>query len=282
MAVQIAQLMAVIGADTRDLERGLQRGQSALNNFAGAAANVAQTAAGFLMRDVIVGGVNFMRESIENSARAMIEANATWETYTTQFEVQLGSIEAAQRRLAELEEFAMFAPGGLDDLIQADIIMQNFGLHAENAARRWGYSGQQIRQIAADMAAGTSGSFEEISTWLGRFAVGDTGRAIMRFQELGVVTRPIAPMGRVQQSGLADHAGGSAFSALLVSPRKVWRHHAKQSGEGVAGQTRLDSATEGLWGEPILMRTRDGRLLNFIDSGRTAGDELAQGCGSPS
>jgi hypothetical protein len=286
MAVQIAQLMAVIGADTRDLERGLQRGQSALNNFAGAAANVAQTAAGFLMRDVIVGGVNFMRESIENSARAMIEANATWETYTTQFEVQLGSIEAAQRRLAELEEFAMFAPGGLDDLIQADIIMQNFGLHAENAASRWGYSGQQIRQIAADMAAGTSGSFEEISTWLGRFAAGDTGRAIMRFQELGVVTRDqLRAMGvEFNKAGSLTTPVDQAFSALLrIAEEKFGGITQKQAQtlKGMQEQTEDWIAQQKrLWGEPIFDAYKEGLggLLNFIDSeaGRQA-TSLAQG-----
>ena len=286
MAVQIAQLMAVIGADTRDLERGLQRGQSALNNFAGAAANVAQTAAGFLMRDVIVGGVNFMRESIENSARAMIEANATWETYTTQFEVQLGSIEAAQRRLAELEEFAMFAPGGLDDLIQADIIMQNFGLHAENAATRWGYSGQQIRQIAADMAAGTSGSFEEISTWLGRFAAGDTGRAIMRFQELGVVTRDqLRAMGvEFNKAGSLTTPVDQAFSALLrIAEEKFGGITQKQSQTLAGMQEQTEdwiAQQKRLWGEPIFDAYKEGLggLLNFIDS--EAGQQatsLAQG-----
>jgi hypothetical protein len=144
MAIQVAQLQAMIGADTRGLERGVSASRGLLHGLTDDIRHMASTAAGFIARDLIVGGFNRIKDAIADTGRAMVDANRNWETYTTQFTVQLKSQEAALRRLAELEEFAMFAPGGLDDLIQADLILQNFGLHAENAARRWGYSGQQI------------------------------------------------------------------------------------------------------------------------------------------
>ena len=274
MAIQVAQLQAMIGADTRGLERGVSASRGLLHGLTDDIRHMASTAAGFIVRDIVVGGFNRIKNAIADTGRAMVDANRGWETFTTMFTVQLGSQEAALRRLAELEEFAMFAPGGLDDLIQADIILQNFGIHAEDAARRWGYSGQQIRQIAADMAAGTSASFEEISTWLGRFAVGDTGRAIMRFQELGVVTRDqLRQMGvEFDKAGALTSPVNEAFAALLRIAEEKFGGVTKLQAETLAGmQEQLEDwnvQQKRLWGEPVFDAYREGlsELLAFLDS----------------
>ncbi|MDI9546965.1 MAG: hypothetical protein QM346_05135, partial [Chloroflexota bacterium] len=274
MAIQVAQLQAMIGADTRGLERGVSASRGLLHGLTGDIRHMASTAAGFIARDLIVGGFNRIKDALTDTGRAMVGSNRDWETYTTQFTVQLKSQEAALRRLAELEEFAMFAPGGLDDLIQADIILQNFGIHAEDAARRWGYSGREIRGIAADTAAGSKASFEEISTWFGRFAAGDTGRAIMRLQELGVVTRE-----QLRQMGVEFDKAGSlttpvdeAFAAMLRLAQEKFGGLTQIQSETLAGmQEQLEDwnvQQKRVWGEPVFDAYKEGlsELLSFLDS----------------
>lgn len=274
MAIQVAQLQAIIGADTRGLERGVSASRGLLHGLTDDIRHMASTAAGFIARDLIVGGFNRIKNAIADTGRAMVDANRNWETYTTQFTVQLKSQEAALRRLAELEEFAMFAPGGLDDLIQADIILQNFGIHAEDAARRWGYSGREIRSIAADVAAGTSASFEEISTWFGRFAAGDTGRAIMRLQQLGVVTQEqLRRMGvEFDKAGSITSPVDQAFTALLrLAEEKFGGLTRIQSGTLKGMQEQLEDwnvQQKRVWGEPVFDLYKEGlsELLSFLDS----------------
>ncbi len=278
MAIDVAQLRARVGLDATDLERDVMRVRGTLGGlvteFTSFAAHAASAAAGFLIRDVVVGSWRRLNEAVRDNAREMIDANSAWETYTNQFTVQLGTAAAAAERLRELERFAIFAPGGLDDLIQADLVMQNFGLHAENAAQRWGKSGQEIRGIAANVAAGTKASFEEIGMWLGRFAAGDTGRAIMRFQELGAVSRE-----ELRQMGVEFDKAGSLVSPLDEAMTAILALMERKFGGIVELQSRsLGGMREQLadwmrqqqrlWGQPVFEAYKNalGGLLGFLES----------------
>ena len=126
----------------------------------------------------------------------MVGGNAEFEQYQMRFEVLLKSADAAKQRLAELADFGAKTPFDLPEVVRADTVLQGFGLHSEEAAKRFGYSGAQIRTIAGDVASGSGASFEQIAGYLGKFSAGATGEAIMRFQELGIVTRKqLADMG---------------------------------------------------------------------------------------
>ena len=57
--------------------------------------------------------------------------------------------------MAELAQFGRETPFDLPEVVQADIILQGFGLHAQDAAEKFGFSGEQIRRIAGDVASGT-------------------------------------------------------------------------------------------------------------------------------
>lgn len=278
MALDVAQLRAKVGLDATDLERGAMRARGVLGDLAGrfrnAAAEAATTAAGFLVRDVVIASWRRLTDAVRDSARELIDTNRAWESYTNQFTVQLGTAAAAAERLRELERFAIFAPGGLDDLIQADLVMQNFGLHAANAAQRWGQSGQEIRSIAANVAAGTKASFDEIAMWLGRFAVGDTGRAIMRFQELGAVTRE-----ELRQMGVEFDKAGSLVSPLDEAMTSILALMERKFGGLVEIQSRSlggmreqladwMSQQQRLWGQPVFDAYKNalGGLLGFLES----------------
>lgn len=274
MAIQFAQLMAMIGADTRGLERGVSASRGLLGSLGDDIRHMASTAAGFIMRDLIVGGFNQVRQAIENTGREMVDVNRQWETFTTQYTVQLKSQEAALKRLAEVEAFAAFTPFNLDEVIRADLILQNFGLHAQEASRRFGVSGEEIRTIAGDVAAGTRASFDEISMWFGRFAVGDTGQAIMRLQELGVVTRDqLRGMGvEFNKAGGLTSPVDEAFAALLQLAKEKFGGLMQVQSRTLAGMESnfedWQTQQKRAWGEPFFDAYKEGlsELLGFLDS----------------
>ena len=188
----IAKLAVEIEGKTEGLEKSLQGVQSKIGKLGGMITNAFAFAGG----QAIFRGVEMLSGAVGGLADAMIGGNAEFERYETQFGVLLGSAEAAQARLEDLAHFGATTPFELPQVVQADKILQSFGLHAEDVAARFGRSGEQIRTIAGDVAAGTGAGFDEISGYLGKFSSGATGEAIARFQELGIVTRSeLADMG---------------------------------------------------------------------------------------
>jgi hypothetical protein len=233
------------------------------------------TAAGFIIRDVIVGSWNSLRSMIRDTGKELIGVNRSWEIYEAQFYVQLGrSHEATIQRMREIEDFAIKTPFNLDEIVEADLTMQTFGLHSEQAARRWGFAGSEIRRIAGDVAAGTRGTFSEIGLWLGRFAVGDVGRAIRRFQELGAVTRQ-----ELQQMGVEFDKSGSivspldqAMSALLTVMQQKFGGLMEIESSTLRGmESNLEdfmTKQRRRWGEPVFDLYKEGlsSLMTFLDS----------------
>jgi phage-related protein len=151
--------------------------------------NAAAVALGTVAGGIVGTGISLITENVGKIGRAMIDGNAEMQRYETQFGVLLGSTEAAQQRLKELAEFGAKTPFELPQVVVADKILQGFGLHSEEAAKKFGFSGTQIRTIAGDVASGAGVSFEEMAGYIGKFSSGATGEAIARFQELGIMTR---------------------------------------------------------------------------------------------
>lgn len=146
---------------------------------------------------------------IGSMAQEMIGSNAQFEQYRIQFGVLLGSADAAQQRMEELAEFGAKTPFELPGVVEADRVLQAFGLHSEEAAQRFGYSGAQIRTIAGDVAAGTGASMQEIANALGKFSAGQVGEAMQRLSELGAVTRD-----QLRQMGIEFNKSGELTSPL--------------------------------------------------------------------
>lgn len=157
--------------------------------------------------------------AVKDVASAMIDGNAEFEKYTVQFGVLLGGAENAQKRLKELAEFGAATPFDLPEIVRADKVLQSFGLHAEDAAKRFGMSGTQMRTVAGDVAAGTGASFEDIARYIGQFSAGQTGMVLSRFEELGIVTRKeLGAMGlEFAKSGELVTPVDDAMDVLLVA-----------------------------------------------------------------
>lgn len=187
----LAKLLVGLGLDAREYDKGLDEAEKKADGFGG-------KIGGFL------GGA--MKVGLAATAGGVVAAiggivkgvasNAEFERYETQFGVLLGSTEKAKARLQDLAKFGAQTPFELPEVVKADKILQGFGLHSEEAAKKFGFSGVQIRTIAGDVASGTGASFEEMSLLLGKFSAGATGEAISRMAELGIASRAdLAKMG---------------------------------------------------------------------------------------
>ncbi|MCA9936201.1 MAG: hypothetical protein H6662_15650 [Ardenticatenaceae bacterium] len=200
MSVKLADALVYLAAENKKLKDDLAHAERETNSWVKRVGEGMAQGLGQALTNWTIQGVQKIaqmgRQGVRALAQGMVGGNAEFEQYNQQFGVLLKSATAAQQRMQELEKFGRTTPFDLPEVVKADLILQGFGLHAEEAAVRFGKSGAEIRTIAGDVASGTSATFEEISGYLGRFSSGATGEAIQRFQELGIVTRrELAAMG---------------------------------------------------------------------------------------
>ncbi|KPV54864.1 hypothetical protein SE17_01240, partial [Kouleothrix aurantiaca] len=210
-----------------------QAGEGALNVFKQVFVVGLGTLIGNAMTD-LVGKIG----SIGSSINSFLSGNQQFESFTNQFTVLLGSAEAAKQRMAELAQFGATTPFDLPGVVQADRILQGFGLESEAAAQKFGFSGAQIRTIAGDVAAGTGAKFDEIAGYIGKFSAGATGEAISRFQELGITTRA-----EMAQMGLTFSKSGELTSPLPEAMQVVLQLMQQKYGGLMAVQS---SSFEGM------------------------------------
>lgn len=212
MPENIGTAVGTIDIDLSSLHTAVQQAGGAMQRLTGTIADAGGRIGGFFrgafqyaVGGVIQQGLSSLAGAVGNLKAGLIDGNAEFERYGVQLKVLLGgSAEAAQQRLEELAEFGATTPFELPEVVRADKILQAFGLHATDAAKRFGKSGADIRRIAGDVAAGTGAGFEEIGTYIGKFSSGATGEAIARFQELGIVTKA-----ELTKMGLSFDNGGS-------------------------------------------------------------------------
>lgn len=185
----IGTLVFELGIDTSSFDKGLQNAEKESKGFAGNTGNFLTNALSFATGGAVLNGLGFVADKIKGVASSMIDSNAEFETYQTQFGVLLKSSTEAKKRLEELAKFGATTPFELPELVRADKVLTAFGLDSADTAKRFGVSGAQIRTTIGDVAAGTGTSFEDLSNTFGKFASGATGDAIARFQELGIATK---------------------------------------------------------------------------------------------
>lgn len=186
-----------------------------------------------------VFAIKQVASALTSLATGLTAGNAEFETYAVQFKVLLGDADLAKKRLADLEKFGAETPFELPEVVRADKILQAFGFHSEESAKRFGLSGEKIRRLAGDVAAGTGASFEEMSTYLGKFASGATGEVIMRMSELGITTRKeLAEMGlEFDKAGSLLSPLDDAMKVLLTSMEKKYGGMMDAQSQTFAGMT---------------------------------------------
>lgn len=274
MGVKLGEAFVEVSARLDKLESGLQQAEGKTQGFASRAGGFLKNALSFTVGGAILQGVNAVTNSIGGLISGMVSGNAEFEQYQQRFEVLLKSADGAKQRLAELADFGAKTPFDLPEVVRADTVLQGFGLHAEDTAKRFGFSGAEIRRIAGDVASGSGASFEQIAGYLGKFSAGATGEAIMRFQELGITTRSeLTKMGvQFSKAGELVTPVDQAFSIMLkLMNQKYDGMMAKQSKTFTGMLSNLrdwTGKTLRIVGQPIFEKLKGGleSLMSFLDS----------------
>jgi phage-related protein len=240
----------------------------------GGLGSIMQGAMSWVTGNVIMKGIDAVVGSLGNLKSGMIDGNAEFERYTVQFGVLLGSTDAAKARLEDLAKFGASTPFELPEVVKADKIIQGFGLHSEESAKKFGFTGEEIRTIAGDTASGAGTSFEEMAAYIGKFSAGATGEVISRFQELGITTRE-----ELTKLGLEFDKSGSLLSPLPEATQVVLDLMKKkyggmmdaQSGTFEGMMSNLNDWVAGTLrtiGQPIfeLLKDKLGGVLEFLGS----------------
>jgi hypothetical protein len=160
--------------------------------------------------DAVADIVSGVAGAIGGLGDALISGNAQFEQYGVQYttliknsadfkEANAGVQDSLQRNalaadqakqhMQDLADFGARTPFELPGVVEADTVLQGFGLTSKRAAEEFGFSGQQMLTIAGDVASGTGAEFKEMALLLGKFSSGATGEAISRMQELGITSR---------------------------------------------------------------------------------------------
>jgi sugar phosphate isomerase/epimerase len=196
-------------------------GISALGNSLGGLAGKAG-AVGVVI-GTLVASLNLLKDGVA--------AASDTEDITVQFQVLLGSIEAAESRISELRDFAAKTPFTLKGLAEASRILETITAGALS-------TGEGLK-LVGDLAAGTGEDFSNLALHIGRVYDGlqngtPVGESMLRLQELGIVTA-------------ATRREIEAMQKANVDGADVWAR-AQQDFSRFAGSMELRSNTlSGVW-----------------------------------
>lgn len=195
--------------ETRKVADGIKGIESAAGSAQGGVSGFFKNAFSFVTGGLITSALSSVTGAVGGLVSGMVDGNAEFERYEVQFGVLLKSTDKAKERLADLAKFGASTPFDLPEVVKADKILQGFGLHSEESAAKFGKSGEQIRRIAGDVAAGTGAGFEEMALLIGKLSAGATGEAISRMAELGIASKE-----ELAKMGLEFDKGGALLSPL--------------------------------------------------------------------
>jgi hypothetical protein len=177
----IVQIAIKTSADLEALRR-------AQESFLSLRTNAQSFASMFRMGGVF--GISLMSvagaaNAITSAARAGMAFNTALQQNTIAFKTLLGSMDAAERRMTDLADFAASTPFELPEVVNASRLLQSLTAGAMA-------SGDALR-LVGDAAAAAGRPFGEAAMWIGRLYSGlqsgtPVGEATMRLLEMGLVS----------------------------------------------------------------------------------------------
>ena len=163
------------------LGKGLNAGTTAINGFVSGSIGMLGR-----LKDMIFSLPALITTVFTGlAARAIIKPAMDLEVYKVQFKTLLGSLDAAQKRIDELTQFAANTPFQLPGIIKASKVLETLTKGALS-------TGAGLEMVG-DTAAGVGAPIEELAVWFGRLYDGlksgrPVGEAMARLQELGIVS----------------------------------------------------------------------------------------------
>lgn len=115
-----------------------------------------------------------------------IQLEADYQDLTSQFEVLLGSRDAAQKRITQLTDFAGQTPFTRDQIYQASRVLEVYSPAISTPDAPGGL------RMVGDIAAGTGAEYNEVALWVGRlYSALEGGRPVgemtAALQEMGAI-----------------------------------------------------------------------------------------------
>ena len=144
-------------------------------------------------------GVTRAIDGIKDAIIGTVDAAAQLEVFETQFETILGSTEAAQKQLEELQQFAATTPFQLPGIANSARQLLAFGFESEKVI--------PLLNRLGDVAAGSGSDLREITTIFGQVSAAGklTGERLLQFQERAIPIGPaIAKTMGVAESAVRD------------------------------------------------------------------------------
>lgn len=178
-------------------------------------------------------GVRSVAGAVNSLVGPMIMGAARMETFAQQFEVLLGSADAAKARLADLSDFAATTPFELPGVVEASRQLQVF---TDGALA----SGEGIRMVG-DIAAATGKPIEDVAFKIGRMydalrSGTNIGESLMYLQEMGA----ISGASRRKIEGLAE-----AVKSGGMTMEEAWKSASGEFGRFSGMTQKLAQTTEG-------------------------------------
>lgn len=201
----IARLVAELGLDAGDFDKGVQHVEKSAGGIGGMLQTAIGTAAGF---GIAQKGLDLLGGAFDTVKGAVFGMNSTLQTSELQFGTLMGDSDAAKQHVADLFEFAKKTPFETGPIIEASRMLLTFGGTALDTKDQLGLIG--------DAAAATGAPINELGFWTGRLyanlkAGQPFGEAAARLQELAV----LSPEARLQMEQL-QKAGGSAEDVFTI------------------------------------------------------------------
>ena len=216
-------------------------------------------------------GIKATVSAVKSLTGGLIAGNAEFERYQTQFEVLLGSADAAKKKLQDLAQFGATTPFELPEVVRASKTLQVFGGEALNTMKNL--------RLVGDIAAGVGRPFENVAFWVGRLYSNlkggkPIGEAAMALQEMGAMSgelrAKLEKLFKDMQNGKAT--AEDVFKAFVEGMREQFggmMEKQSQTFEGMMSNL-VDwwENTKRIIAEPIfdVVKQNLGNLLDFLGS----------------
>jgi hypothetical protein len=182
---------------------------SGIMSAAGGAAAFMKTAFSFAL-SAVMSGLKYLGIAAASAMGAVyaafraIQPAADMEQYKIQLEVMVG-VDEAKNRLAYLREFAAKTPFELPQVIEANNLMQAFGIFSKRALT-----------AAGDAASAFGKDLSEVVRSLNYLAAGRGGEAFESLARMGITRDKLKPMGiKFSASGELESDTKQAFDAVI-------------------------------------------------------------------
>lgn len=262
---EFAQKLKEAQAQLNTTAQGLKTAEGYMNSFGDAASGSSKSLAGAIAQGTIMAGV-FSKlyaaalSAAEGFISSGIEYNAQIEKYTTGFTNMLGSAEAAQQVMSQIQEDAAKTPFDVESLTQANQYLISAG---ENA----GYARKTIMALG-DAVSATGGGNDELNRMSQNLQqIANTGKAttadIKQFAYAGIDVYGI----------LADYTGKSTAEVqnMTISYDLLTAALQAASEEGGRYYNSMDTQSQTMNGRVSTLKDNVKQLAGLMTGDLSSG-----------